>query len=160
MIAAASLVLVLKTLDGDVAQFSPSDAKATVVVFFSTICPMANDYADRISAIEAELRGRDVRFLLVYPNKNESPADIARNAKGNEFQFPVYRDEGNVVADRLGAQFTPTAVVLDANGLVQYRGAIDDAANPARVKRRYLREAVEAAASGRTPEASGSKVYG
>ena len=40
--------------------------------------------------------------------------------------FPVLKDEGNIVADRLQANRTCEALVIDAKGVLRYRGAIDD----------------------------------
>jgi hypothetical protein len=60
------------------------------------------------------------------------------------YDFPVYKDVDNVIADLLGATSTPDAFVIDRAGLVQYHGYIEDAPNPERAKNRGLRLAIEA----------------
>ena len=100
-----------------------------------------------------------MNFLVVYPNKTEPLDEVRRHAGEMKFPFPVYRDDNNVLADKLGARFTPTAVVYDAKA-VRYIGAIDDFTNPARVKRSYLREAIKATLAGRLPAVASSEPYG
>ena len=141
--------------------FDPAGKRATVVVFVSTVCPVSNDYADRIGRLWREFGKRqDVGMLVVYPNKTESLAEIRAHASEMKFPFPVYRDDNNVLADRLEARLTPTGAVCDRNGAVTYRGAIDDAANPARVKRLYLRDAIRSTLAGRRPLQATQEPYG
>lgn len=155
MTAAVPLVLfglqaVLTGLDGQRQTFESTGRKATVILFVSTVCPVSGDYLPRIEQLWADYGRHDgVRMLVVFPNKTESLADVRRYASELRVPFPVYRDEGNVLADALRAAVTPTAVVVDREGNTVYIGAIDDAVNPARVKRAYVREAIEAALAGR-----------
>ena len=145
------LQAVLTSPDGGKATVDPARYKATVVVFSSTVCPVAGDYYPRLIELWRTYgSGRgDVGFYLVFPNKTESLDAVRAHAAEMRFPFPVYRDDANRLADALGAQVTPTAVVTGRNGAVAFRGAIDDAANPARVKRRYLADAVKAVLAGR-----------
>ena len=139
----------LTAVDGSRQTFDFGAPKATAVVFLSTVCPVANDYNQRLGALWSEFGGRrEVRFLAVYPNKTESLEDMRRHAAAMGFPFPVYRDDNNVLADRLGASVTPSAVVTGADGAVRYLGPIDDAVNPARVKRQLLREAIRSTLAG------------
>jgi hypothetical protein len=46
------------------------------------------------------------------------------------------------------------------DGEVRYLGPIDDAVNPARVKRRYLRDAIRATLAGRRPAVTAAEPYG
>jgi Redoxin len=155
------LQAMLTTPDGIPHQFDPEGRKAVVVVFVSAVCPVSNDYADRITRLWRQFgRRRDVGFLVVYPNKTESLTQIRAHAAGMKFPFPVYRDDNNILADRLGARVTPTAAVCDRNGSVTYLGAIDDAANPARVKQSYLRNAIGATLDGRRPAQPPREPYG
>ena len=156
MIGTASLFLfaaagaVLTSIDGRPAQIETAKANATVVIFTSTVCSVAGDYYPRVAALWAEFGRRpNVSFLVVYPNKTESLRDIRQHAAEMKFPFPVYRDDNNSLADELGARVTPTAIVRRAGGEVVFRGPIDDAANPARVKHHYVRDAIRATLSGR-----------
>ena len=135
--------------------------KATAVVFYSTVCPVANDYNQRLALLWKEFGARrDVKFLVVYPNKTESLEEVRAHAAAMRFPFPVYRDDGNVLADRVAARVTPTAAVLAPGGAIRYLGPIDDAVNPARVKKRYLRDAIRATLGGRAAQAATQEPYG
>jgi len=139
----------LSTLEGTEVEFASLRGRVTVVVFISAVCPMANDYADRMTSLHRAFQQAPVRFVFINSNRNESAAEIRANAAGNQFPFPVHRDASGVAADRFLSEVTPTAYVLDSAGAIRYRGAIDDSPNPARVRRSWVREAVEALLAGR-----------
>ena len=150
----------LRAPDGGVVSFDSLRGAVTVVVFTSAVCPIANDYADRFNSLYRDYQGKGVRFVFVNSNRNETAAEVRANAEGNHLPFPIYRDEGNVAADRFEAQVTPTAYVLDGAGKIRYQGAFDDAVNPPRVKRRWVREAVEALLDGRPVAAPATQADG
>ncbi len=126
-----------------------SKGQVTVVVFFSARCTVSNAYGDRFEAIYKEYAPRGVQFLFVNPNVNETDSEIAENARRHAFPFPVYHDVASETAVRLGAVSTPQVFVLDRDAAIQYRGAVDDAMNPARVKTQSLRLALDAVLAGR-----------
>jgi len=154
-----------RTLDlvnpaGERVIISAHDARATVVIFSSTVCPVSNDYVLRLKELHTELVAKDVQFLVVYSNQTESLTDIRRHAREGSFSFPVYKDENNRIADRLDARLTPEAFVMSQSGGKVWRGPIDDHTNPARVKKRLLHDAVMAVLDGRAPAASPVQPYG
>ena len=46
--------------------------------------------------------------------------------KKHKIEFPLLKDVGNVIADRLGAVRTPEVFLLDNDRVVRYWGRIDD----------------------------------
>jgi len=129
--------------------------RATVVLFISAKCPISNAYADRMSGLYREYSAKGVRFLFLNANSNEDAAEVAQHIKEVSFPFPVYKDLNNRVADAAGAQMTPESFVIDASGVLRYHGAIDDSTNEARIKRRGLRDALDAVLAAKpvaTPE--------
>ena len=134
----------LKDVRGNRANYVPHDGRLTVIVFISTRCPMSNAFNARINDLYTEFSGRGVRFLVVNSNADESLDEVRHHAERMEYDFPVYKDENNVVADLLGAVATPDSVVIDGNGVLRYHGIIEDGANPQRTTKRPLRSAVEA----------------
>src|SRR5262249_34919515 len=56
----------------------------------------------------------------------DGPVAIGRFADKHGLPFPILKDIGNGLADRLGAERTPEVFVLDASRTVVYRGRIDD----------------------------------
>lgn len=132
----------------------------TVVAFISARCPISNAYGDRLQAIYSDYENRGVRFLFLNPNVNESEAEIAANAKGHEFTFPVAQDRNSEMASKLGAEFTPEIYVLDRDGAVRYHGGVDDAQNPARVKTQSLRAALDAVLAGKPVATPVTRAFG
>jgi thiol-disulfide isomerase/thioredoxin len=132
----------------------------TVVVFISTICPVSNSYNLRIKQLYQDYAPKGVKFEFLNANQNESPAEVEDHARSVGFPFPVSKDENNVRADRLGAEYTPESFVIDRAGAIRYHGRIDDAQNPARVRQNSLRLAIDAVLAGSDVPAPETKAFG
>ena len=117
------------------------------MIFISTRCPISNAFNFRINSLYNEFRDR-VNFVVLDSNVNESASEIQAHAKEMEYDFTVYRDIQNKVADLLGAKATPDSFVIDKRGLISYHGYIEDAPNPTRSKHPALRLSIEAALKG------------
>jgi peroxiredoxin/mono/diheme cytochrome c family protein len=102
------------------------DRKATVLVFIGVECPVARQYGERLAQLAAKYEPQGVAFLAIDSNQQDSLAEIAHYARESKIEFPILKDAGNVVADQLGAQRTPEALVLDGERKVRYWGRIDD----------------------------------
>ena len=118
----------VKDVRGNRAIYSPRDGRITVIVFSSTRCPMSNAFNARINSLYTEFSRRGVKFLVVNSNADESLDEVRHHAERMEYDFPVYKDENNVVADLVGAVATPDSVVLDENSILRYHGIIEDGA--------------------------------
>jgi mono/diheme cytochrome c family protein len=123
---------------------------ATVFLFWSSQCPIANLYVPRIIELAREYGPKGVGFFLVNSNVQDSRATVVHLAKARALPFPAVKDAGTALADRLGAQMTPQAVIVDAAGATCYRGRIDDNTDRDRVTRRDLREALDALLAGKS----------
>jgi len=132
----------------------------TVVVFISTVCPVSNSYNLRMKELYRDYAPKGVKFEFLNANQNESRAEVEDHARSVGFPFPVSKDANNVMADRLGAEYTPEAFVIDREGVVRYRGRIDDAQNPARVRQNSLRLAIDAVLAGSEVPAPETKAFG
>jgi thiol-disulfide isomerase/thioredoxin len=102
------------------------DRKLVVVVFLGVDCPLARLYGPRLAALAKEYEPRGVAFVGVDANDGDAPTAIGRYARLHAIGFPILKDVGNVLADRLGGERTPEAFVLDGERVVRYRGRIDD----------------------------------
>src|SRR5947209_1306523 len=102
------------------------DGPAVVVVFLSFDCPVSTSYVAPLNDLAREYAGRGVKFVAVCPC-DASPAEVAQQAKEYKVAFPVFRDEKFAAADAFAAGVTPEAFVLDRQGVLRYRGRIDDA---------------------------------
>ena len=131
-----------------------------VVVFISTVCPVSNSYNLRMKELYRDYAPKGVKFEFLNANQNESQVDVEDHARSVGFPFPVIKDANNAMADRLGAEYTPESFVIDREGAVRYRGRIDDAQNPARVRQNSLRLAIDAVLAGRDVPAPETKAFG
>lgn len=130
-------------------------AKAAVFVMTSVGCPVSIMYAPRIAALEREYSARGVRFVFVNPVGAESLAEMQVQAREQGFKGRYIPDADGLASEALGARTTTEAFVLDAGGVLRYRGAVDDqygvgAAKDA-ARTQFLRDAIEAVLSGKTP---------
>ena len=132
----------------------------TVVVFISTVCPVSNSYNLRMKDIYQDYAPKGVKFEFLNANQSESQADVEDHARRVGFPFQVMKDANNLMADRLGAEYTPESFVIDREGAVRYHGRIDDAQNPARVRQNSLRLAIDAVLAGSDVPAPETKAFG
>jgi peroxiredoxin len=137
---------------------SPGGAPATVVVFTCNHCPYALAWHDRLGAVAADYADRGARMLAINPNdatrypRDSVEAMRARVEQGDFDGIPYLRDETQEVARAYDAKTTPDVFLLDADGILRYRGAPDaDYENPAQ-NASYLRDALDAVLDGRDPD--------
>jgi mono/diheme cytochrome c family protein len=102
------------------------DARAVVVVFLGTECPVSNAYAPTLGALSREYGPKGVLLIGINSNRQDDGAAVARHAREHRLPFAVLKDEGSVLADRFAARRTPEAFVLDGTRTVRYRGRIDN----------------------------------
>jgi len=150
----------LKDVSGTPVAFEKLKGKVTVIGFIATKCPISNDYNERMKALYQDYQGRGVRFVFINANGTEPASEVAGHAQQNGFPFPVYKDDGNVVADRFGAEYTPEVYALDQAGAIRYHGAIDDSRVAARIKAQHLRQALEAMLAGQGVETAQTRAFG
>ncbi|HEY7315734.1 MAG TPA: redoxin domain-containing protein [Gemmataceae bacterium] len=100
--------------------------KAIVVVFVGTECPINNAYMPVLAELHKTYAPRDVAFVALNANSQDTPVRVAAHAKEHGIPFPVLKDTANKVADQFGARRTPEAFVLDGSGVIRYQGRIDD----------------------------------
>lgn len=150
----------LKQLDSTPAQFSALKGNVTVVMFVSVQCPVSNSYNERMNDLYRDYAPKGIKFIAVNANRSESASEVAEHARAHNFQFTVYKDENNVVADQFGATVTPETYVIDSNGTIRYHGSIDDSQNPSRVTTERLRRALDAVLAGNPPPQAETKAFG
>jgi peroxiredoxin len=149
----------LRDANGQSVSVPVGNGRVTVVVFFSTRCPISNAFNYRRNVMYNEFRQR-VRFVAVDANANESLEEIRNYARELEFDFPVYKDVNNVVADRFGTQITTETFVIDAAGILRYRGYMEDSPNPNRTKSQGLRIAIGRVLAGQEVSMPQTKALG
>ena len=128
-------------------------SKAVVIAVLGTECPLAKTYGPRLAELAAAYQDKGVTFLGIDANRQDSLAEMAAFARDSGIAFPLLKDTGNVVADKLGAERTPEVFVLDKNHKIRYRGRIDDRSGVGyirdKVEENYLGDAIDAVLAGK-----------
>ncbi len=152
--------------DTEGTMHEPGGAPATVVVFTCNHCPYALAWHERTIALARDYSDRGVKVIAINPNDSERyPRDSleamrARVQAGDFHRVPYLRDESQQVAHDYDAKTTPDVFVLDAKGILRYRGAPDaDYEDPSQ-EAAYLRAALDAVLKGRDPDFAETKPVG
>ncbi|MCX7875086.1 MAG: redoxin domain-containing protein, partial [Melioribacteraceae bacterium] len=114
-------------------------AKAIVIMFIATQCPVSNDYNSRMAELYNEYKDKGISFIGINSNKQESVDEIKEHAAKNKLAFTILKDEKNVIADKFQASFTPEIYVLNNNFEILYHGRIDDSRKIENVKEKDLK---------------------
>lgn len=113
--------------DGADYTLSNSGANFTVIIFMSTQCPFVQPYTDRINNLVSEFGSNGVAIWGINSNKTESTEDVIAHAKDKGYNFPILKDNNNVVADLFAAEKTPEVFVIrNSDMTLVYHGRIDD----------------------------------
>ena len=104
-----------------------------LVAFICNHCPYVKAVIDRLVADAAALREDGITTVAIMPNNfasypDDSPPKMRDFAARHKFGFPYLVDNTQEVARAWGAICTPDFFGLNAEGELQYRGRLDDAA--------------------------------
>ena len=129
---------------------------ATVLLVTCNHCPYVIAWNPRLRAVAEDYAPRGVRILAINANDAErypadSPAAMARFVRDQAWPIPYLYDESQEVARALDAQVTPHVFLLDADGLLRYRGAPDADHGDPSLDARWLRAALDAVLDGAQP---------
>ena len=116
----------MKGPDGRMVVLKAPERGVSVLVFYSSECPISNGYSPLLNKVAAEFPVARVRFIGVCVDPDLSDAEILAHAKDFGLKFPVVHDPVGALGKRLGAKVTPEAFVVDATGAIRYFGRIDD----------------------------------
>jgi mono/diheme cytochrome c family protein/thiol-disulfide isomerase/thioredoxin len=141
-------------LEGHRIKLAAPKGGATVLIFYSTECPISNSYSPTLKSLAESFPADKVKFLGVCVDPDLSDADVKSHARDFGLKFPLSRDKHGALARKLGVKVTPEAAVIDGQGRLRYHGRIDDQfaarqkrnANPAE---NDLKNALEALLSGK-----------
>ena len=132
----------------------------TVLLFISVQCPVSNDYNERMEKLAQDYKAKGITVIGINSNVAEDAPAAKAHAAQNKLSFPILKDSGNKIADKLGAQVTPEAYFLDASNKLLYHGRIDNARNAANIESNDLRNALDAALAGKAVEKTEAKAFG
>ena len=124
--AADQRVRVVDLADRIVDPLDQPGARAIVVIFTRTDCPIANRYAPEIQRLHRAFGPKGVTFRLVYLDPGEPVPAIRTHLRQYGYDIPALRDPRHVLVSLTGARATPEAAVFTADRRLVYRGRIDD----------------------------------
>jgi len=149
----------LPDLEGQCHRLSDYRGRIVIVNFWSCECPHSERTDKAIMAMFAQWRD-EVAFLSIAANRNESAEALRQAAEARRLPR-VLVDADHVVADLFGALTTPHVFLIDRDGLLRYRGAVDDVTFRQKTASRFfLDEAVEALLDCHSPALTESPAYG
>ncbi|MDX6306412.1 MAG: hypothetical protein QOI77_3381 [Blastocatellia bacterium] len=131
-----------------------------VLIFISVQCPVSNGYNERMEKLAQDYQAKGINVIGINSNVTESIAAVKAHAADKHLTFTVLKDDGNKIADRLGATRTPEAYVIDAGGKLVYHGRIDNSQNTANITSNDLRDALDQLLSGKAISKTGGAAFG
>src|SRR3989441_7961406 len=134
--------------------------KGTILIFIATKCPVSNAYNDRMEKLAQDYKAKGINVIGINSNNTEPAAEVKSHAGEKHLTFTILKDDGNKIADRLGATRTPEAYVIDASSKLVYHGRIDNAQNTANITSNDLREALDEMLSGKQVSKTGGAAFG
>ncbi len=149
----------LPDLNGKYHRLSDYRDRIVIVNFWSAECPHS-ERTDRSTLATLVQWGGEVVMLSIAANRNESIELVREVSTARRLPIALI-DAQHIVADLYDAQTTPHVFVIDRQGVLRYRGAVDDVTFRRRDPSRfYLEEAVEALLDGRQPALTDVPAYG
>jgi peroxiredoxin len=155
--AAAEPLSVLDVEGHTVRPLEAPSAKAIVLVFVRTDCPISNRYAPELQRLHERFADLGVDFWTVYADPSESAEAIRAHLHDYGYPGGALRDSAHALVKAAAARVTPEAAVfVPASGAPRlvYHGRIDDryvdfGHMRAAPTRRDLEETLEAIVAGR-----------
>src|ERR1051325_4230950 len=134
--------------------------KGAVIIFVATKCPVSNAYNDRMQKVYEDYQAKGVSVIGINANSTEPAAEVKSHAAEKGLKFAILKDDGNKIADRLGATRTPEAYVLDAGGKLVYHGRIDNSQKMEGITSNDLRDALDEMLAGKAISKTGGAAFG
>lgn len=120
---------------------------AVAVIIMCNHCPYVQASIDLLKHIQQEFHDQNVTLIGINGNDDQQcPEDNLENMKTfatrHQLTFPYLRDTTQDVTQGFGAICTPEAYLINAEGIVCYRGAIANSAQLDTASHIYLKEAI------------------
>jgi len=139
------------------------EKKIVVVEWFNPECPFVKKHYENghntMTAIAKEFKDKNVVWVSI--NTGAKKEDLVKAKKDWKIDAPILMDTDGKIAKAYGSKNTPTMFIINADGTLAYRGAIDDdkgAENPG--KTNYVKTALEQIVKGETVTTPETAAYG
>ncbi|MGI9066613.1 MAG: thioredoxin family protein [Pyrinomonadaceae bacterium] len=132
----------------------------TVLIFIAVQCPISNAYNERMEKLAQDYKARGISVVGINSNSSEPADAVKAHAGANKLTFVILKDNGNKIADSLGATKTPETYFLDASNKLAYHGRIDNSRDLGQVISSELRDALDATLSGKPVAKTTAAAFG
>jgi peroxiredoxin len=136
------------------------NAKVVVIMFIATQCPVSNAYNTRMVSLDNDYKSKNMVFIGINSNKQESVEEIKQHATDNGFEFTILKDDKNIIADKFVATVTPEIYVVNSSLDILYHGRIDDSRRESDAASQDLRNALDEILAGKHVSVSETKAFG
>jgi peroxiredoxin len=151
----------LPDIDGTERSLNALKGKnGAVLIFISVQCPVSNGYNERMEKLAQDYKAKGVNVIGINSNNTEPTSAVKSHAAEKRLTFTILKDDGNKIADRLGATKTPEVYVLDPSSKLVYHGRIDNSQNTANITSNDLREALDEMLAGKPISKTGGAAFG
>lgn len=118
-------------------------------------CPIARIALPNYREVRDEYSSRNIEFLMFNSNIQDDPRRIAKEAGEFGIDFPIMKDEGQVLAKALGVERTAEVFIVNPRTKdVLYRGPINDQlgyeTQRVSASEHYLKDALDTVLAGGT----------
>lgn len=157
----------LTTVDGKTVKLADLKGKVVVLEWFSPSCPYSGKKfydTGKMQDIQRKAAELGATWIAVNSGRAYSSAELAKAAVSLKIPATLALDPEGTVGHAYGAKTTPHCFVINAEGVLVYKGAIDNnptakTADPANLKN-FVLAALEDLKAGRPVAHPSTKSYG
>jgi len=151
----------------EVVYFDDPKIKASVFIFITIDCPIANSFSPEIKRLYEQFNHEQVAFTLVYVDRDMTLKKALKHAKDYgllEIEHIVI-DRDHKIVKLSKAEMTPQAVIMSSNQDIVYSGAINNLFSGYGDKKRqasqhYLKDNLTNYLSGEKIKYKNTKLFG
>ncbi|MBL8050466.1 MAG: redoxin domain-containing protein [Anaerolineales bacterium] len=149
----------LPDIKGNIHQIEQYRGKIVIINFWSCECPHSERTDKAILSMFVQWRD-EVELITIASNRNETVEEIKNVSEARHIPN-VWLDAKCEIANLFEAVTTPHVFVIDRDGILRYRGAVDDVKFRQKTPTRFfLDEAIESLLVGQLPTIQESPAYG
>lgn len=152
----------LNTVDGqDTFTLATHKGKIVVVQFWNHECPWIQGSYAKTQELADKYKDKGVVFVAIDCTFHHKAEDVRNFATVNKFTVPLLMNTNGDVGQAYAATRTPETFVIDREGIVRYRGALDNRSTPAHHGDvNYVEMAIKSLLDGKPVDPTEKKAFG
>ncbi len=165
---APAITFPLIDLNGTIHSLEQNDnRRVRAFVFVSTECPVSNGYIKTLNELHSKIAKSEkaAEFFGVVSDPTVTRTQAAKHFAEFQAEFPILFDASGLLAQALKPSYVPEAFVLDHDGTLVYRGAIDNSweaigRRRPKAEKEFLSDAIMLASNGKSVVVAETKPVG